>query len=320
MRRQRGVALITVLLILAIVVVLAANMSGRLGINIRRTGNQLGQHQAYFYALSGEAFAKLALHKLLKDKDGKINLSQDWAKEQKFPVEGGGIRGKISDGRACFNLNALRADKPQDAKTSRTQFQALLEMLDVDSLAAETIAYSLSDWLDDNSEMSGSFGAEDPEYQSREIPYLAANGLMVDKSELRLVNGVTADIYNKVAPYVCTLDDASLKLNINTLPQDKAVVLAAVLTPMTKSDAESVLGGRPKDGYDSIDDAWQDPSLSGLQNLQPGAKEELVIQSDRFFVALEGRFQDRPMYMESLLKSDENYKLTTLWRRLGGRL
>ncbi|EKE77562.1 type II secretion system minor pseudopilin GspK [Gallaecimonas xiamenensis] len=319
-QRQRGVALITVMLILAIMVVVAAGIGGRLGINIRRTGNQIGQHQAYFYALSGEAFAKLALHRLLKEEDGELNLSQDWAKPQAFPVEGGSIKGQIRDGHGCFNLNSLQGDNDQDRQSHRKAFQALLEALEVDSFEAETVSYSLADWLDDDSRLDASFGAEDAEYQGREFPYLAANGLMTDVSELRMVNGVTAAIYLKVRPYVCVLDDNSFEVNVNTLPSDRAAVLAAVLTPLTLSDAEGILGARPEEGFDSLDQVWEEPALASLQDPLPGAKEALVLKSDRYFVSLEGRFQDRPMYMESLLKKDDNNKLTTLWRRLGGRL
>lgn len=317
MRRQQGVALITVMLILAAIVVVAASMTSRLGLNIRRTGNQLGQHQAYFYALSGEAYAELALHRLLDDNDGKLNLSQDWNKEQSFPVEGGGIRGHIRDARTCFNLNSLAGD---DGASHRAQFQALLEDLDVESFQAETIAFSLRDWLDDDSDLSSSFGAEDAEYQGREHPYLAANGPMADRSELRMVNGVTAAIYQKVSPYVCALDDTKLQLNINTLAQDDAVVLAAVLAPMTLEDAKRVLADRPEKGYDTVEGAWADPTLAAVKNLPEGAKDALVITSDRYFVDLEGRFQERPLYMQSLLKKDDDNKLTVLWRRLGGRL
>ncbi|WP_115717092.1 type II secretion system minor pseudopilin GspK [Gallaecimonas mangrovi] len=316
-RQQQGIALIVVLLILSVIVVLAANMASRLGLNIRRTGNQLGQHQAYFYALSGEAYAELALHRLLDKNDGILDPSQGWDKKQSFPIDGGGVTGEIKDARTCFNLNSLTGNA---AEANRKAFQALLEDLGVETFQAETVAYSLEDWLDQDSDVTGSFGAEDSEYEGKAHPYLAANAPMVDKSELRVVNGVSAEIYQKVSPYICALDDDKLKVNINTIAEKDAVVLAAIFTPMTLKDAQQVISGRPKNGYDSVEAAWADPTLSGLQNLTDSAKEALVVKSDRFFVELEGRYQNRPMYMTSLLKKDDSNKLTVLWRRLGGHL
>lgn len=319
MRRQRGVALITVLLVLAIIVVLAANMANRLGINIRRTGNQIGEHQAYFYALSGEAYARLALHRLLKKNDGILVAGGDWSKAQKFPVPGGSIAGHIVDGRNCFNLNSLGGNK-QDVKAHKAQFIALLTLQGIERYQAETIAASLADWLDADDRLQSSLGAEDAEYQGHKVPYLAANGPMTDKSELRMVKGVSAELYQKIAPDVCVLDNASNQLNINTLPANKAVLLAALLTPMPLDSAEAVLASRPAKGYASKEAFWQGPAVSKLHNLQAGAQESIVIKSDRFFVQLEGRFQGRPAYMESALKKNDNNNLTVLWRRLGGRL
>ena len=47
--RQRGMALLVVLLILSVMVIIASNMSGRLQLELRRTANITTGKQAWWY-------------------------------------------------------------------------------------------------------------------------------------------------------------------------------------------------------------------------------------------------------------------------------
>ena len=66
MKRQRGVALITVLLVVAIVTVVCAGMIARQQLSIRGTANQVQARQAWHYALGGEALAQSILRRDLR--------------------------------------------------------------------------------------------------------------------------------------------------------------------------------------------------------------------------------------------------------------
>ncbi|WOH36683.1 type II secretion system minor pseudopilin GspK [Thalassotalea fonticola] len=110
LQRQTGVALITVMLVVAIAVVLATKMSSALIFQIQRTDNLNSNQQAYWYAMGAEAFAKSVLTLSFKEKDDKAvtHLGQPWASgETSFPVDLGTISGEITDMHACFNLNSL---------------------------------------------------------------------------------------------------------------------------------------------------------------------------------------------------------------------
>lgn len=107
---QRGVALITVMLVVALAVVLATKMSAALMFQIQRTENLSSNQQAYWYAMGAEAFAKTVLTLSFKNNEDKsvTHLGQIWASgETSFPVDLGSISGEISDMHSCFNLNAL---------------------------------------------------------------------------------------------------------------------------------------------------------------------------------------------------------------------
>ena len=106
--RQRGMALLVVLLILSVMVIIASNMSGRLQLELRRTANITTGKQAWWYALSAEALVSKVLTQDFKDNPEVVNLSQNWARKNTvFPVDDGQLKGEVTDLQSCFNLNSL---------------------------------------------------------------------------------------------------------------------------------------------------------------------------------------------------------------------
>ena len=69
MSRQRGMALITVLLVVAVVTVVSAGIIARQQLSIRSSANQLHVRQAWHYALGGETLAKAILQRDLRQGD-----------------------------------------------------------------------------------------------------------------------------------------------------------------------------------------------------------------------------------------------------------
>ncbi|MDU0353229.1 type II secretion system minor pseudopilin GspK [Paraglaciecola aquimarina] len=191
-RHQKGVALIIVLLIVAIVSVLATEMGTRLQLQIKRASNIKENNQAYWYAMGAEQFAQKSLSELYKSSSAVIHLEQPWNQEFTFPIEGG-IQAQLVDLQSCFNLNALGiANSGTGANTELAQrlnaFSQVMETIEpqIPSYEIDTVRESLADWLDTDSQ-SRSLGAEDSEYESLPFPYVAANDLMTHKSEMRLI-------------------------------------------------------------------------------------------------------------------------------------
>ena len=143
--RQKGVVLISVLLIVALATIVATQMSTRIMGQLQRASNLELNQQAYWYALGAEAFAKRVILTVVDEDPEFINLSQIWAQgETTYPVDNGQIVGEISDMQACFNLNALRTDGDNRDNTNKSVqllgFERLLVNLsldDIDELTAE---------------------------------------------------------------------------------------------------------------------------------------------------------------------------------------
>ena len=105
--KQRGIALVTALLIISISTVVATQIFYKQQINLRRTFNQLQADQIFQLFLSAEQWAKILLIEDLEKNTNDTSLDI-WAQEMPpITAEGGHFQAKITDLQACFNLNNL---------------------------------------------------------------------------------------------------------------------------------------------------------------------------------------------------------------------
>jgi general secretion pathway protein K len=278
--RESGMALLTVLLLVAVMSVVAATALERLTIATRLTANAGALDQARAFAEAAENIARLRIGDLIAAQPGKVTLQGGWlGAPQPVPVPGGTATARVTDGGNCFNLNSVVAandgggqenqnqDNLKVRPTGVTQFQALMRLLGIDDRKAQTVAASLADWIDtDTVPQPG--GAEDETYARAPVPYRTANRFMVSPSELRAVNGVTPAIYQTLRPWICALPTSDLSpINVNTLLPAQAPLFAMLLPgQLTVDQARQMLARRPVDGYGSTVAFW---ALPALQKLTP---------------------------------------------------
>lgn len=267
---ERGAALLTVLLLVAVMAVIASIALERLALATRMTGNGGAIDQARAYADAGSEIARLRIGDLVAMRPGRTTLQGGWlGTPQALPVPGGMATARVTDGGNCFNLNSVVAGENETNLKVRpigvTQFQALMQVLGIDARAAQQVATSLADWIDTDS-VPQPGGAEDEVYVRAQTPYRAANRFVIDPSELRVVNGVTPAIYDRVRPWVCALPTADLSpINVNTLLPDQAPLFAMLLPgQMSVDQVRQLLARRPVDGYGGTTEFWATPALAGL--------------------------------------------------------
>jgi len=251
---QRGVALVTALLIIALVTVVAVAMASQQQIDIRRSANIIDADQAYQLALGVEAWAQgvLVADSTQNQTD---SLRDNWATTlAPIATEGGKVAGVVSDLQGRFNLNNLVRNRQRSDIDVRI-FQRLLANLQLDP----DLASAVVDWLDPDVERSFPNGAEDAEYLGLSPAYRAANAPMQSVSELLLVRGVTPAVYAKLAPLVCALPE-SASINVNTAP---AEVLAALTEDVTVASAQALLAVRKAKVFASVEEFAQQPVYAG---------------------------------------------------------
>lgn len=312
MKAQRGVALITVLLVVAIVTVVSAGMIARQQLSIRTTANQLQARQAWHYALGGEALAQSILRRDLRAtlESGAAqapvdHLFEPWALPQPaFDIEQGRIQVRIEDLAGRFNLNSLVQNQQANA-AALAQFQRLLLRLDI----AEPYAERLVDWLDSDQQPSGERGAEDNAYLLLEPPYRTAGRGLIDLSELRLLLDMRDEHFQRLAPYVTTLP-ADVPLNVNTA---SAVVLSTLGDRLSQSAAEAMVQARRGEGFREVATFLAQPAMSGIDL----KGTSLAVSSQYFQAVSDVRLGDRRLALVSLLQRQDDGEVRVLQRNLG---
>lgn len=320
--KQRGAALLIVLMVVALVAIIATEMGARLQLQVQRASNIKSSNQAYWYATSAEEYARMSLVTLMEETSNKITLNQPWAQQFEYPMEEGGISVTLEDMQSCFNLNALpnanqtnvNGQQPTEAMSA---FARLLQLTneEIPSFTVDTVRDSLADWLDNDDQMR-IYGAEDSEYGSRAFPYLAANGQMSSQSELRLINGVEAAWLEELLPQVCVIpDNDQLVINVNTLSEERAPVLAA-LTGLSLSQALSIINARPLDGWDDVATFLAEPDIAAL-NLQPEQTQWFSVTTEYFILHTKSRYNEATFAMTTVLNAAASGKITVLRREFG---
>jgi len=244
-----------------------------------------------------------------------VSLDQIWATPgMVFPVDNGTISGSLKDFRSCFNINAIaQADSDNGRALPVRQFQALLEALEIEEYQAEVISESVRDWIDTNNTVDGSQGAEDRIYEARTVPYLTANNLMVDISELRGVQGVTAAIYERIVPYLCALPVEDQLINVNTVDVEQPEILYALFAPevpLSIEDFEQLLEDRPVSGWSSTSDFLAENILTSY-SIPGDITSQLSVTSEYFHLYGVAEIHERSMAFK-LLFQIEDKKATTI--------
>lgn len=211
--RQRGVALITAVLIVALATILAINVTFSSMLDQRRSANLFALDQGFEVALGAEAWAADFLRKDAQQSQ-QDHLGEAWAQTlPPLPIDEGigTIEGRLEDLQGRFNLNNLVfADGTPNDKAIR-QLERILSMLDIEPTWATMIA----DWIDSDSNPGFPDGAEDPVYTGLNPSHLAANMPITRASELLSLPEFGIDRFRRLRPYVTALP-VGTKLNVCT--------------------------------------------------------------------------------------------------------
>lgn len=162
---------------------------------------------------------------------------------------------------------------PQQIALAR--FALLLRNLDID----EGVLPAILDWLDPDTDERFPNGAEDDFYSRRKPAYRTANRSFVDISELKLVRGIDAEVFEKLRPFVTVLPDATA-INVNTAPVE---VLMSLGPALDRATANIIVETRKVRPFRSIAELQALPMLLG----RPLVAEGLTVSSDFFSLEMD---------------------------------
>ena len=249
-RQQHGVALITALLIMALLAILAANLTWDNGLDVRRTMSMLYHDEGIQAAYGAEDWIRTMLRDDANE-SATDHLGEIWAAEfPVLPIESDSVRGVIqgtlADLQGRFNINNLVDDNGNIDQIAFEQFQWLLLVLDLDP----RIAGIAADWIDPDQTAGMPDGAEDPIYTGKVPPYLAGNQALVTPSELMALDGMDKATLDVLLPHIAAIPKSAngrpTRINVNTATPP---VLQSMDPNLTATDVERLLADRENGGF-----------------------------------------------------------------------
>lgn len=300
---QRGVALLTAVLVVAIGTLIATNLLWLSTLDQQRTAAALYNDQGLQYALGAEAWVGDILRQDLEESPDADHLGEIWAQEiSPLPIEGGFIVGRVSDMQGLFNINNLVNDEGVEDEVMVAQFERLLALVGLDPGLVGPIV----DWLDPDVEPRFPTGGEDSAYSRTEPQYIVANGMVTSVTELRAVIGFDEEIYAAIAPYVTALPRGTL-LNVNTAD---AVILASLSDEIDLSLADSLLRERGDFNFVNVESTFQ-----GLVSEDMLPRIDGV--SDHFLLTGQVTIGDATLRIRSVMQRHSSGITRTLFRSFG---
>jgi general secretion pathway protein K len=251
LQRQRGVAVITALLLTTLAVTIVASLFWQQQVQVRSMENQRLQLQTKWILRGAMDWATLVLRQDAVDHPLYTSLDQVWATPlaetrldqyiERERVEGevfdATLSGSIIDATSRYNLTNLadhRVIKPEQVAI----YRRLLQNLRLDASLAERTAQAVRDSQIPavKSDMTGTGGvSEAPAPPPTQMPMA-----LTQPEDLLSIPGYTIEIVNKLRDFVIVLPEQSV-VNVNTAP---AEVLAAIVDNFSVGEANALIAQR----------------------------------------------------------------------------
>lgn len=326
--RERGAALITVLMIVAAMSVAALAITRAVTDATQRSRALDSQAQLALYAVAAEDVAKARMADVLAPLENRLFADLPGLGEpQIIPVDGGVFNVTARDATNCFDVNTLTTSGDDgklvgDVSAQRT-YQTLLTAAIEEGYASDLVGLvaSLTDWMDANS-VPANGGAEDSYYLGEVPSYRTSGQKLANMEELRAIRGYTPDVLLRLAPVICVLPDGMniqrQQLNINTLSEDQAPLLQAVLgDALSLDDVKGLILSRPQGGWPDIEALLEDPVVV---RIDPSRIEtdRLGVVSSLVEVSANVSYRGHDMTMRYLFEAVPGRPIRTLRReRIG---
>ena len=314
-------ALLTVLLLVAVMAVIATLILDDVRFSVRRATNAEAGAQAQWYGLGAEALARRSIARLSAVDPVRTPVLPAWnGRVLPFPIEGGVMQIVITDGQACFNLNSLVEGSGEflvRRPAGVEQFVVLARAAGLAEAKARQIADGLTDWMDADTAARPQ-GAEDAAYVAVGPGYRTSGVLLSEVSELRTVRGVDKPSYTRLRPWVCALPTSSLSaINVNTLTPDQSVLLQVLTNgKLSRSAARAIIDGRPAAGWATPDAFWSQPELTRL-SLVDRATSQAEVRTRYFNLRADIDYGGARLVRSALIEALPDGRVHTVARRWG---
>ena len=277
--RERGTALLSVLLIVAVMAAIAATALDRLGLSTRLAGNAAVATQGRQWLAMAEELAQARLVDAAQLSGGQQAAVLGVDRTIMLP-DGQAVTARIEDATNCFNVNSLVVRRQSGVLQSQArrvfQLRDLMVLIGFPESRALGLADAAADAVDEDNYPRPS-GAERMADGSP-----TPDRLLTTPDDLAGIAGMDAESWARLRPWLCALPEAEpSRINVETLSPDRAALLA-MLAPdvISLGDATAQLEARPRGGYGSVVDFFKTGPLRGKSI--SGGQNQVAVET-RFF-------------------------------------
>ncbi|MEG0117226.1 MAG: type II secretion system minor pseudopilin GspK [Pseudomonas sp.] len=308
--KQQGMAIISALLIAAVVAVIAAGMLTRQSVATRALEADQHRVQGRWVVQGGLEISRQLLWDA-RQRDPLTRLDQPWA--QRLVAQG--FEGRLEDEQGKFNLRNLVANERVDEAQIQA-FGRLCELIGISAGLSQRISQRviasyprlLNPQIANNTNNFDSGRATSPSASRKpENPKLP---MLRNLEDLRSVEGVNDAVISKLAPYL-TVIPATTWINGNTAT---APVLAAYVPGLSLERAQALINERDAGRWfinrGDFVNRLRMPSLE-LTSVKVG------ITSDWFRLRGEARREQRRVSLDALLHRSQDRLPQVIWSRVG---
>lgn len=308
--KQQGMAIISALLIAAVVAVIAAGMLTRQSVATRALEADQHRVQGRWVVQGGLEISRQLLWDA-RQRDPLTRLDQPWA--QRLEVQG--FEGRLEDEQGKFNLRNLVANERVDEAQIQA-FGRLCELIGISAGLSQRISQRviasyprlLNSQIANNTNNFDSGRATSPNASRKpENPKLP---MLRNLEDLRSVEGINDAVISKLAPYL-TVIPATTWINGNTAT---APVLAAYVPGLSLERAQALINERDAGRWfinrGDFVNRLRMPSLE-LTSVKVG------ITSDWFRLRGEARREQRRVSLDALLHRSQDRLPQVIWSRVG---
>lgn len=263
----KGVALLTVLMLILIISLLATQLTKLFFDDIRLEKNIEFNSISNIFQQTLEVYFRNEFAQTLTENNASINKSTlSSINQTTFEFEEFSASLTVKDLSNCFNINALFSQQEDSLIVNPraiTLFKLLLAALEVDPAEIETITDQLLDWVDTDN-LPRAYGLENYYYTGplSSLKRFSSKRLFFHASELRQLPALQA-VYENIKDSVCVLPHTTkLLLNINTLEAENAIFFSAFFMRPDLEEAEAIIASIPQDGYQNLQEFISTENLS----------------------------------------------------------
>ena len=314
--RQRGVAVVTAMLLTTLAISIVASLFWQQQVQVRSMENQRLQSQTKWIQRGALDWASV----ILRVNYGQYtSLDQVWATPlaetrldqyiERERIQGenfdASLSGQVLDATARYNLNNLA----KAGIVEKSQVEVMRSLLTNLRLEAR-LAAPIAEFVAAGQQLAAV--AEDTDPTTVVRPKRTGAPMRLERvDDLLMVPGLKPESVERLRPFVIVLPSSNTDVNVNTASPE---VLAAVLPGSSMAEANSIVAQRQRVPWADVE-----KFKTSLQNPQPEIPPKISVKSTYFLVQSRIRLDRAALDAESLVQVGGNLvnsnSVNVIWTR-----